>query len=78
MPVMDGHQATREIRAYEAEHELKAVPVIALTGHALKNDREDCLKAGMDDYLTKPVKQIQLIEKLEIYSGKAIMIKRTA
>ncbi len=78
MPVMDGHQATREIRAFEAENGLKAVPVIALTGHALKNDREDCLDAGMDDYLTKPVKQLQLIEKLEIYSGKAIMIQRSA
>ena len=78
MPVMDGHQATREIRAFEAEHAIRPVPVIALTGHALKNDREDCLEAGMDDYLTKPVKQVQLIEKLEIYSGKAIMIERTA
>lgn len=78
MPVMDGHQATREIRAYEAEQGLEAIPVIALTGHALKNDREDCIEAGMDDYLTKPVKQIQLIEKLEIYSGKAIMIQRSA
>jgi len=78
MPVMDGHQATREIRAFEAEHAIRPVPVIALTGHALKNDREDCLEAGMDDYLTKPVKQLQLIEKLEIYSGKAIMIERTA
>jgi len=78
MPVMDGHQATRAIRAYEAENGLKAVPVIALTGHALKNDREDCIAAGMNDHLTKPVKQIQLIEKLEIYSGKAIMIKRSA
>ena len=77
MPVMDGHQATREIRAFEAENGLKAIPVIALTGHALKNDREDCLAAGMDDYLTKPVKQLQLIEKLEVYSGKAIMIQRT-
>jgi len=78
MPVMDGHQATRAIRAFEAENQIRSVPVIALTGHALKNDREDCLKAGMDDYLTKPVKQLQLIEKLETYTGKAIMIKRTA
>ena len=78
MPVMDGFQATRAIRAHEAEHDLKPVHIVALTGHALKNDRHDCLKSGMDDYLAKPVKQIELIEKLEIYSGKAIDIRLTA
>jgi len=52
--------------------------VIALTGHALKHDRVDCLEAGMDDYLTKPVKQIQLIEKLETYLGSSLKIQRTA
>ena len=78
MPVMDGFQATRTIREFEAENDLKAIPVIALTGHALKNDRQDCMDAGMDDYLTKPVKQGQLVEKLETYSGKAINIRRTA
>jgi PAS domain S-box-containing protein len=78
MPVMDGYQATSRIRAFEAETERKAIPVIALTGHALKNDRQDCLNAGMTDYLTKPVKQVQLIEKLEEYSGKAIALSRSA
>ena len=78
MPVMDGFQATHAIRKFEAENALLAIPVIALTGHALKNDRDDCMNAGMDDYLTKPVKQGQLIEKLEIYSGKAMNIRRTA
>ena len=78
MPVLDGYQATRAIREHEAELNLKAIPIIALTGHALKNDREDCLNAGMNDYLSKPVKQIQLIEKLEVYSGKAILVERTA
>jgi PAS domain S-box-containing protein len=78
MPVMDGHEATRKIRAFETGNALKPVPVIALTGHALKNDREDCLKAGMDDYLTKPVKQGELVEKLETYTGKAINIRKTA
>lgn len=78
MPMMDGFQATRSIRNFEQKNNLEATPVIALTGHALKNDRDDCLASGMDDYLTKPVKQSELLEKLETYSGKAITIRRTA
>ena len=78
MPDMDGHQATRAIRAYEEMQDRSAIPIIALTGHALKNDRVDCLESGMNDYLTKPVKQADLVEKLEIYSGKAINIRLTA
>jgi len=78
MPVMDGFRATQAIRAFEKENGLKSIPVIALTGHALKNDRVDCLAAGMDDFLSKPVKHAELVEKLECYSGKAIDIRRTA
>jgi len=76
MPVMDGYEATKQIRMYERKNELKSVPVIALTGHALKNDRTECLNAGMDDYLTKPVKQDALLEMLESYTGKAINIRK--
>ncbi len=72
MPVMDGHEASRAIRAFEKIHGLDAIPIVALTGHALKNDRKECLDAGMNDYLTKPVKQGALVEKLESYSGKVI------
>ena len=78
MPVMDGREATRKIRSHEATAGLDAIPILALTGHALKDDREACLSAGMDDYLSKPVKQAELVEKLETYSGKAIDIQRTA
>lgn len=74
MPVMDGFQATKAIREWEAANGQAndPVPIIALTGHALKNDRQECLDAGMSHYLTKPVKQTELLETLEHYSGRAI------
>ena len=78
MPVMDGYKATKLIAAYEVSRHLSHVPVIALTGHALKNDREACLEAGMDDYLTKPVKQVDLLEKLELWTGRAVELKSIA
>lgn len=71
MPVMDGYQATQAIMEIEAQLNLPHTPIIALTGHALKNDREKCLSAGMDDYLPKPVRQEFLVAKLEEWSAKA-------
>ena len=65
MPVMDGYQATGEIAAYEQELGLGHTPIIALTGHALKHDKDKCLEAGMDDYLSKPVKQTDLLDTLK-------------
>lgn len=59
MPVMDGYEATREIRAKEAGSE-RHVPIIGLTAHALPGDRVRAEQAGMDDYLTKPLKKVDL------------------
>jgi PAS domain S-box-containing protein len=62
MPVMDGYEATRCIRSGGPAG---AIPIVAMTAHAMKGDRERCLEAGMDDYLAKPVTQSTLAEILE-------------
>jgi signal transduction histidine kinase/CheY-like chemotaxis protein len=60
MPDMDGYQATRAIRAAEAEHGGGRTPIIALTAHAMKGDDRKCLDAGMDSYLPKPFDSVEL------------------
>lgn len=65
MPVMDGYAATRAIRSWEAERgDGRHIPILALTAHALAEDRRRCLEVGMDDYLTKPFSMQQLRERL--------------
>lgn len=60
MPVMDGYEATRKYRQWESKQGRKRLSIIALTGNALEPDKQLCLDAGMDDYLKKPFKLIQL------------------
>ena len=69
MPVMDGLEATRRIRMEEKNR--RPIPIIALTAHALRGDREQCLAAGMNDYLTKPVRLEELRVTLERWAGPA-------
>lgn len=65
MPEMDGYEATRILKKAMATGEIPNRPIVALTAHAMKEDQEKCLKAGMDDFLTKPIKAPPLENMLE-------------
>ncbi|MEJ2656394.1 MAG: response regulator, partial [Desulfobacterales bacterium] len=65
MPEMDGYAATREIRSPQTRVLDPNTPIIAMTAHAMKGDREKCLAAGMDDYISKPVHPEKLLEVIE-------------
>ncbi len=64
MPVMDGYEATQALRKHEEDNESKHLPVIAMTANAMEGDKDKCLAAGMDDYVSKPVNQQSLKETL--------------
>ena len=63
MPIMDGYEATKRIREDNARY--SNIPIIAMTANAMRGDRETCLAAGMDDYISKPIKKQELESLLD-------------
>jgi len=68
MPIMDGFEATRHLRTMEARNDSPRMPIIAVTSNAIKGDRERCLHAGMDDYVSKPIDTTKLAAAINKYS----------
>ncbi len=66
MPMMDGKEATRRIREDERENGLPHTPIVAITAHALSGDEDEILQAGLDHYLTKPLKKQELLKKIAL------------
>ncbi|MBF0228735.1 MAG: response regulator [Desulfamplus sp.] len=64
MPIMTGIEATKEIRDYEKNKGLNRIPIIALTAHAMKEDRDMFIQSGMDDYITKPINREKLLKTI--------------
>lgn len=77
MPEMDGLEATRLIRKFEQHKKQEPVKIIGLTAHALTGDREVCIEAGMDDYLTKPIDSNKLLLTLESYFTAPVQSKKS-
>ena len=69
MPIMDGFEATRHLRTKEAQTGAPRMPIIAVTSNAIKGDRERCLDAGMDDYVSKPINTTKLAASISKFAG---------
>lgn len=72
MPGMDGRQTTEAIRQWESEQGRSATPIVALTAHALANEKRTLLQCGMDDYLTKPISERQLAQVVLKWTGLSL------
>ncbi|GAA5134500.1 hybrid sensor histidine kinase/response regulator [Thalassotalea piscium] len=70
MPEMDGYETTRRIRAGDAGTGYISIPIIAMTANAMQGDKEKCIAAGMDDYLSKPIEPDSVLEKLNHWMNK--------
>ena len=70
MPKMDGKEATHQIRNFEKEGQRPRTPIIALTAHAMPDDKAEILGYGIDDYLTKPLKRTDLIKVISKFGTK--------
>jgi CheY-like chemotaxis protein/HPt (histidine-containing phosphotransfer) domain-containing protein len=76
MPVLDGYGAVRQIREIERVKALKRTPIVAMTAYAMQGDREKCLAADMDEYLSKPARPAEIIEMLHhLVPGDGILLK---
>ena len=78
MPVMDGYTCTRRIRNYEKDNHLGRTPIIAMTANAMLGDREKCIAAGMDDYMSKPLNRYILEKTLKKWDPLADVQKVAA
>ena len=62
MPLLDGYSATKKIRAGDAGNEYRDIVIVAMTANAMHGDKEKCLAAGMNDYISKPIDENKLVQ----------------
>ena len=78
MPEVDGFEATYEIRKHQSERGNHRVPIVAVTAHASASDRKHCLSAGMDEYLAKPIRAVDLYKLIESITGHRSTITKAS